>query len=178
MVNFHADKVVLAPATETYHRTPTDLYINWLQEVVYIFLMFSKNDVVRADDGFVALFARAMHQVVTSAKYKTGKNDNKFDRIPQEFQIFGKTFTFEYDKNILYHNQCVGMAEFHTERILLHPDDEVLERTEADEYQTFMHEVVHVILMSIMEVELNEDEAFVNMLAAALAQAFQTAEYK
>lgn len=176
-VMYHADRILIAPPTDTYSRSATDVYVNWLCEVIRVFLMFTKNEEAQKDTAFVALFARALHQVIMTAKFDDGKKDFLFRDIPVEFQVFGKTFTVAYDKSILYHNQCVGMAEFHKDQVLLHPNDETLERSFLDEYQTFMHELVHIILMSICEVELNEDESFVNMMGAALAQTFTTAEY-
>lgn len=94
-------------------------------------------------------------------------------RIPKSFQIFGKTYTVEYDNKLRRNIDAVGSCCPRQNKIVLEPD-QIKQRLE----HCFIHEAVHAILSELNEDELYHNEKFVDTFAAALHQVLQTSVYE
>ena len=92
--------------------------------------------------------------------------------IPKQFQLVGKTIDVEYRPDLLKDEDKVGMAAYRRNRIYLQPSVSGYERDEADIEQSFLHEVVHWILMVMGE---DKTEKYVDLFASLLHQALATA---
>jgi hypothetical protein len=90
--------------------------------------------------------------------------------IPKKFQLMGKSFTVKViGKNNWEDPEIWGQCDFANNTI------EVLDLNPETNEQTFFHELVHAILMT-MNNKLNKNETFVDMFGALLHQALKTSK--
>lgn len=94
-------------------------------------------------------------------------------KIPNNFKLFNHKITVKnYDHLIRDTTHC-GESRYNWKEIVL--DNNGL-RTFKE--QTFLHEVVHMILDHMNEGQLSQDEKFVNTFSELLYQFLETSEYK
>jgi predicted SprT family Zn-dependent metalloprotease len=98
-------------------------------------------------------------------------------RIPKSFNLLGKTITVEDDPRLIFTDGANGMAHYRTSRIRLQPHCHEQPVLAVDREHTFLHELVHHILVSMEQQKLNDDEKFVNLFSGLLHQAITTMEY-
>lgn len=93
-------------------------------------------------------------------------------KIPSEIQVSGQTFTIVQDPAVKKLAGCCGQTHYDEGFIIIDPS------LKADTLGiTYYHELVHAILMTMGQAELNKDEAFVDNFASLLWQAHKTAVY-
>jgi predicted SprT family Zn-dependent metalloprotease len=98
-------------------------------------------------------------------------------RIPTRFKLLGRTITVENDPQLIFTEGATGMAHYRTSRIRLQPHCYEQPVLADDREKTFLHELVHHILVNMEQPKLNDDEKFVNLFAGLLHQALTTMEY-
>lgn len=93
-------------------------------------------------------------------------------KIPSQIQLAGQTFNIVPDPAVKKLAGCCGQTHFDEGVIIIDPN------LKSDTLGiTYFHEVVHAILMTMGQAELNKDEAFVDNFASLLWQAHKTATY-
>jgi hypothetical protein len=108
--------------------------------------------------------------------------------IPSEFEIFGKTIKVELIKDLITMHGELGEARPDECEIRLQPPGEVLDVTKKPPEvlkipndiaeETFWHEVVHLVLYSVGEEELYENEKFVTLLSSGIYQVLKTSKFE
>lgn len=102
-------------------------------------------------------------------------------KIPKRFKIMGHTVEVVTDSNFCTANSCMGCTWDSQNKIVL--SDKILSDNEykaipkSRKEHTYLHEVVHNILSSMNEQDLNNNEKFVDTFAALLHQVLTTSEY-
>ena len=91
-------------------------------------------------------------------------------KIPQSFELMGETITVEYSTTLMLQGDSVGRACFETNTIQLQENSKVFPRTKEQIRQTFLHEVIHFILIGMKQTDLNKNENFVDTFANLLLQ--------
>lgn len=93
-------------------------------------------------------------------------------KLPSEVQIAGQSFTVIADPAVKKIGGCCGQTHFDEGFIVIDPN------LKPDTLGiTYYHEIVHAILMTMGQSELNKDESFVDNFASLLWQAQKTATY-
>lgn len=93
-------------------------------------------------------------------------------KIPNQIDLAGQTFDVVMDANLRRLSGCCGQTHFDEGFIVIDPG--LRGDTKA---VTYFHELVHAILSTMGNTELNKDEAFVDTFGNLLWQAFKTAKY-
>lgn len=99
-------------------------------------------------------------------------------KIPTKFNLFGKTITVKMDQTLSYDADYCGVAKYRINEIRLQPNVKGIAIPQTTVEQTFYHELVHFILDAMRKNDMSNDEQFVDVFAALLHQAMQTAEYE
>lgn len=93
-------------------------------------------------------------------------------KIPSQFDLAGMTFTVVSDPAVKKLAGCCGQTHFDEALIIIDPHQK------PDTLGiTYYHELVHAILMTMGQNDLNKDESFVDNFASLLWQAQKTATY-
>lgn len=175
-VDYHDDRISIVPRSEYFNRSKEDEYISFIASIVCAFFMFCKADDALDDDKMIRLFAQTFHQIVSTSVYDE-KPEKPMVGIPSSFQLFGKTINIRPDFSMYKANGAMGLAKPHECEILLLPDNDLIPRSSADLFGTYLHEVVHLVFHAIGEDGLSANETTVNLLGTCLAQVFMSAEY-
>lgn len=93
-------------------------------------------------------------------------------RVPDEFELLGRTIKVVWDPDLVREQQAKGEAIFNKDLIKLHA-----ELSGRDAENTFFHELVHFCLYMMGKRELTHNEEFVVLLSGLLHQALVTATY-
>lgn len=94
-------------------------------------------------------------------------------KIPTSFQLLGQKYTVKLITQSQWEDpSCWGSFNPATREI------HILDRGDTDNAQTYMHEVVHVVLVAMGREKLNKDEAFVDLMGSMLQQILTTATYR
>lgn len=99
-------------------------------------------------------------------------------RIPKRFKLLGHTVDVMEDPSRMYESRAYGSCSYEAKWIKLVPPSPSHPVTQGSVEHTFMHELVHMCLYHTEHAELNENDAFVDLLAGLLHQALTTAEYE
>jgi len=81
-----------------------------------------------------------------------------------------------YEKDLVEDHDALGMARYRTDVIALQPQTEGIQRQGSQIEQTYLHEVVHMILNHLSYSEARDDEMFVDLFSKALYQVLETSE--
>lgn len=96
-------------------------------------------------------------------------NNNKCSFIPHKFKLANKTHKVILDEEYLRDNKLWGEADFDDYIIrLCHRDHTNKILSKSTKGKVFYHELVHEILNSMGEHELNENETFVDKFGCLL----------
>ena len=93
-------------------------------------------------------------------------------KIPNQIDLAGQTLDVVMDPSIQKLSGCCGQTHFDEGVIIINPN--LRPDTRA---VTYFHELVHAILMTMGNQDLNKDEAFVDTFGNLLWQSFKTAKY-
>ena len=94
-------------------------------------------------------------------------------KIPVKFKLFHHIITVELKEKLYSHDANFGEANYIKKKITIDKDlDNDLRE------QTFLHELIHLILYFLTETELSGNEKLVNNISELLYQAIETMEYK
>lgn len=99
-------------------------------------------------------------------------------KIPKRFKLFGHTIEVVQDHSLRFRENCNGEARYRTRTIMLSPSAPNYPRIQSDIEHTFLHELTHWILHELNEIDLRNNEKFVDTFAGLLHQALTTSEYK
>ena len=101
---------------------------------------------------------------------------NKIE-IPTSFQLMGQAVTVTERNDLNYDEGAWGRASWRRLSIEMQTEVAGSPLPESVREHTFLHELVHMILLAMNEGELNENEKFVDIFSGLLHQALGTAEY-
>ena len=90
-------------------------------------------------------------------------------RLPKKVQLAGFDIDVIFKEGLHKKYGCLGLASYDTQEIWIEPKI----RHEQMRQQTFMHELVHWILFTMGEFELQKNEKFVEVFAHFLYQALK-----
>lgn len=93
-------------------------------------------------------------------------------KIPSQIDLAGQTFSIVMDPNLRKLSGCCGQTHFDDNFIVIDPG-----LPPDTKGVTYFHELVHAILSTIGDEELNKNEAFVDTFGNLLWQAFKSAKY-
>ena len=119
-------------------------------------------------------------------------NPIKKINIPKEFTLLGHKYTVVIKKDLFETEDCYGNADEDLKLIQIQDLGEVTKRykedgkmverkliiTEETMIETFFHEVVHIILDSTGELNLSQNEKFVNMMGKAWLEIYLSSVYE
>jgi len=97
-------------------------------------------------------------------------------KIPKKFKIVNREIKVEFDKTLLKHEDCMGLAEYRLDRIRIQPSSEANPRTDKQIEETYLHEITHWILHIMDYDDLCGDEEFIKRFSRALHQILITSE--
>lgn len=98
-------------------------------------------------------------------------------KIPKRFKLLGHTIEVTEDAGAFYEKQTYGRCSYEGKWIKLTPKDQNHPITQGSLEQTFLHELLHMCFYHTEQAKLNENEAFIDLLAALLHQALESMEY-
>lgn len=98
--------------------------------------------------------------------------------IPKRFKILGRDIEVKFDDTLIYSRDNRGEFRMREDVIVLQPNGTQYPILSKQAEQTFLHELVHVILERMGESDLSNNEKFVDVFAGMLHQALTTAEYE
>lgn len=98
-------------------------------------------------------------------------------KIPQSFKLFGTTINVIFDDQRCNDKAVYGTANYGKAEIMLstHQKQEKLSNDRV--MDIFYHERVHIILETMNECDLSENERFVDVFAKLLRQSDETMTY-
>lgn len=97
-------------------------------------------------------------------------------KIPKQFELFGQTINVEYTDKLVSDRDSIGLAIYRENRILLQKATDGIIRTKEMIEQTFLHELFHFILFEAGEVELMDNEKFVDIISSLFHQFLKTSK--
>ena len=98
-------------------------------------------------------------------------------KIPKQFKLFGTTYKVVWDNKRLNDISAYGLSDYSKSEITLSTLHGVDELSEDKILDTFYHERTHAILDMMHEVDLSNNENFVDVFSKLLRQSDETAEY-
>ena len=98
-------------------------------------------------------------------------------KIPKKFKVFSSTITIEFDNNRLSNEGILGDCSFNDGKITLCYTYKGNVLPIGSVVDTFYHEKIHIILDSMGEHELSQNEKFVEVFARLLRQSDESAEF-
>lgn len=98
-------------------------------------------------------------------------------RIPKSFKLFATPIEVVFDNNRMQDMGCYGLAEYSFSKITLADMYELKPLSDGKIMDTFYHEKVHMILDTMNERDLSQNEKFVDTFAKLLRQSDETAIY-
>lgn len=94
--------------------------------------------------------------------------------IPKRFKLLDHTIDVEVNNDLLAANNAYGTCNYVEKKVKI--QNKGIKKSQVD--HTFMHELVHLILDTMGETELKENEKFVDVFSGLLSQAMNTMETK
>lgn len=94
--------------------------------------------------------------------------------IPKQFSLMGLSYSVEYNDDILRVDDLQGQHSPRELKIKLKKEDDYMHRCQVE--HNYFHELVHAILCTLCEDELNGNEKFVENFAGLLYQSLKTQE--
>ena len=98
------------------------------------------------------------------------------DKVPRSFTVGGQDFKVKYGKEISEGN--FGHTEYFQNEVVVKSHYNGKPYNKQQQVQCFYHELVHVILMTMNEHELNSNEQFVDIFGQFFYQFMKTAKWK
>ncbi len=98
-------------------------------------------------------------------------------KIPSRFKLHGQTIDVKFVKHLTKDENEVGRACFRDNIIRLQESIRGFERTDEMIEVTFLHELVHFILLQMGEDGRKDNEKFTHLFSSLLHQALITMEY-
>lgn len=97
--------------------------------------------------------------------------------IPKEFKLFGTRIEVQFNNERCNDKQVYGESNYGESKIMLSTMQESMTLSEDKILDTFYHEKIHMILDTMNENELSNNEKFVDVFAKLLRQSDVTAIY-
>ena len=98
--------------------------------------------------------------------------------IPKSFTLYGEDVSVTHDPDRCRDLDCLGACnESINEIVYSDVNSQGYKRTIEGIEQTFLHELVHVILFKMNEDDLSKNEKFVDTFSRLLHQYLKTAKY-
>lgn len=94
-------------------------------------------------------------------------------KTPKTFEAAGQVFTVRMDEAVKDYADCCGQTHIDKALVIIDPNL----ATNDIQAITYYHELMHVILVTIGRMDLNQDEAFIDNVASLLWQAQKTSTY-
>lgn len=98
-------------------------------------------------------------------------------RIPKKFKLFATTINVVCNEKRMDDMHSFGVCEYRKSQITLCKKDGLDLLSEGKMLDTWYHERTHMILLSMNEHELSNNETFVDVFSKLLRQADETAEF-
>lgn len=97
--------------------------------------------------------------------------------IPEKFKLLGHTIDVVIENDLTNKTDCLGESRYRYNQIALQSiSSKEREHTNTHLEQTFLHEVTHWILHSMHEIDLSNNEKFVQQFGGILHQVLTTME--
>ena len=97
--------------------------------------------------------------------------------IPSRFMLGGIEIEVIYDSVLLHKEDALGQADYDNSRIYLQDNVQGVFRSKQEIELAFFHELTHMVLHTVGERELRDNEKFVDAVSRIFHQAFKTANY-
>ena len=98
-------------------------------------------------------------------------------KIPKSFQLFANTIEVEINDKRMNEMNCYGLTEPSKSLISLAITNDGHDLSEDIKIDTYYHERTHAILWEMGEVDLYENEKFVDIFSKLLRQSENTTKY-
>ncbi len=99
-------------------------------------------------------------------------------KIPKKFQLVGHEIKVEFVDDLYSRRGVVGQARYNENTLLIQSSIPGHVRGISDLEQTYWHEAVHYILVTMGQDKINANDAFVDLFASLLHQILKTSEYE
>jgi len=104
--------------------------------------------------------------------------DSLGEKIPKSFQLYATKIDIVYDNKLMNEKSQYGESRYSESKIVM-SDTHNLDPLSKDKMlDTFYHEKVHMLLDTMGEHELSNNEKFVDTFGKLLRQSDVTAKYK
>lgn len=104
--------------------------------------------------------------------------ENNKIRIPVKFTLFATDISIVWDNKYCNDKKRYGESDYSTSKITLSETIGMDPLSKGKILDTFYHEKVHMILDTMCEQELSQNEKFVDQFAKLLRQSDETSVYK
>lgn len=84
-------------------------------------------------------------------------------KIPNRIKFMGQVWRVVYEDDLVTRTGCIGESRYNTLEIALQSG--MLQSTTE---QTFMHELLHIIMFKMGETENRQDEKFIDVTASMI----------
>lgn len=98
-------------------------------------------------------------------------------KIPSKFNLLGHVIEVKYEPERFFERNAYGSCSYEGKWIKLVPPSDSHPITNGSLEQTFLHELMHMVLYHTQESQLSDNEKFVDLVAGLLHQALTTMEY-
>ena len=98
-------------------------------------------------------------------------------KIPKSFKLFATKYNITFDKERLEDEDTYGLHEAPKSLITLAEGFKKIEYSDDFVAESFYHELAHALMTQMGELELNQNEKFIEILGKLLMQFNDTAEY-
>ncbi len=99
-------------------------------------------------------------------------------KIPSKFKLFGTTINVVWNNERMNDKGCYGLSDYGKAEINLSNTQGVDKLANDRMMDTFYHERTHIILDSMNESELSDNEKFVDVFSKLLRQSIESAEFE
>ena len=98
-------------------------------------------------------------------------------KIPKSFMLHGHKFTVEFMDDLNDEHQLIGSINHSSTTIKLQRSCKGYKMEQSKIEDTFIHEMVHAMMVQIGRNDLNNDEVFITQFSSLLHQAITSMEY-
>lgn len=98
-------------------------------------------------------------------------------KVPKSFNFQGHTIRVVYDNDRCAERNCVGLACYMENAIILADRADDKDLPESVKLHSYYHELLHFIFSATGQERLNSDEKFIDIAAGLLHQVLLTSKY-
>lgn len=99
-------------------------------------------------------------------------------KIPDKITLMGREIDIVYDKKLVQDEDAIGQVSYRTDKIILQPETESIDRNSQSIQITFLHELLHFMLNILNYQNMNDNGKFINRMSELLYQVIKQIEDK